>query len=248
MLKVELHSHTDEDPSDLIPHTTEELICRAAALGYDALAITLHNRQLDLAPYRAYAAELGVALIPGTERTIEGKHVLLLNFKQGAEDVRSFEDLARLKQRQSGLVVAPHPFFPATNCLQRSCMDRHSDLFDAVEYNGMFTDTINFNRPAERWAREHGKPMVGNGDVHRLGQLDTTWSLIDAEPNADAICDAIRSGKARVEARPHSAMVAGRIMMSLFAADIRRDLLRQTPAPRYRTARLDAFKSEIKGA
>jgi predicted metal-dependent phosphoesterase TrpH len=232
VLKVELHSHTDNDRWDLIPYTTEALIERSAACGYDALAITLHNRQLDLTPYIGYARELGLTLIPGSERTIEGKHVLLLNFGPGVDDVHSFDDLARLKRRQRGLVVAPHPFFPMGNCLQHACMDRHADLFDAVEYNGMFTAAINFNRPAERWARAHGKPMVGNGDIHRLTQLDTTWSLIDAEPHPDAICEAIRAGKVRVKARPHSAMTAAQIMASLFAADIRRDVFREVPAGR----------------
>jgi len=76
MLKVELHTHTADDPVDRIPHTTVELIDRAAALGYDALAITLHERQLDLQRFAPYAAELGLVLIPGVERTIEGRHVL----------------------------------------------------------------------------------------------------------------------------------------------------------------------------
>ena len=112
MLKVELHTHTADDHVDRIPHTTFELIDRAVALGYDALAITLHERQLDLGRFAPYAADRGLVLIPGVERTIEGKHVLLLNFKAGAEDVRTFSDLARLKSRQPGLVIAPHPYFP----------------------------------------------------------------------------------------------------------------------------------------
>ena len=33
-------------------------------------------------------------------------------------------------------------------------------------------------------------PLVGNGDVHRLHQLGTTYSLVDAIPDADAICAA----------------------------------------------------------
>ena len=43
--------------------------------------------------------------------------MLLLSFDSGAEDVRTFSDLARLKSRQPGLVVAPHAFFPASVCL-----------------------------------------------------------------------------------------------------------------------------------
>ncbi len=52
MLKVELHSHTSDDPHDRIPYSAEQLIDRAAALGYDALAITLHDKQLDLRAWR----------------------------------------------------------------------------------------------------------------------------------------------------------------------------------------------------
>src|SRR5437868_362208 len=152
MLKVELHSHTSDDPCDDIPYSTHALIDRAAALKFDALAVTLHDRQLDIRPWQSYAAERGVVLIPGIERTIQGKHVLLLNFAEGAADVDSFEDLAALKRRAPGLVVAPHPFFPSPTCLWR-LLDQHAELFDAVERNAMFTRALDFNRRAERWAK-----------------------------------------------------------------------------------------------
>src|ERR1700676_1366385 len=103
MLKVELHAHTADDPVDRIPHSSLELIDRAAALGYDALAITLHERQLDVRRFAPYAPHCGLVLRPGVERTIEGRHVLLLNFESGSEDVRTFGDLARLKSRQRAL-------------------------------------------------------------------------------------------------------------------------------------------------
>src|SRR5258705_147522 len=129
----------------------------------------------------------------GVERTIEGRHVRLLNFRRGAEDVRTFVDLARLRQREAGLVVAPHPFFPLPSCLH-GCLNRQAPLFDAVEINAMFTPVVNFNRFAERWAARHGKPLVGNGDVHRLRQLGLTYSLVDADADPDAICAAIVAG------------------------------------------------------
>lgn len=219
VLKVELHAHTADDPVDAIPHTTTQLIERAAELGYHALALTLHDRQLDVSRFASFAAERGVTLIPGIERTIQGKHVLLLNFRRGAEDVKTFEDLARLKQREPGLVVAPHPYFPGSTCL-RGLLDRHRALFDAVEYNGMFTSTLNFNIPAVRWAHINGRPMVGCGDVHRLRQLGTTYSLVDAEPDADEICAAIRAGKVQVEAAPRSWASAIGIMADLTLSQV----------------------------
>ena len=139
MLKVELHAHTSDDPEDYIGHTAEQLIDRAAALDYHAIAITLHNKQLNLDPLKSYAEERRLVLIPGVERDISGKHVLLINFSPHSERVRSFDDLALLKRDEpGGLVVAPHPFFPTGSCL-RGLINRYVDLFDAVELNAMYS-------------------------------------------------------------------------------------------------------------
>lgn len=234
MLKVELHSHSADDPLDRIPYSTRELIDRAADLGYQALAITLHDKQLDLRPWQAHAERRGVVLIPGIERTVRGKHVLLVNFREGAEGVRCFEDILSLKQRDpGGLVIAPHPFFHAGPCLG-GLLDRQADLFDAVEFNAMFTAQLNFNRRAEQWARNHGKPIVGNGDVHRLRQLGTTFTLVDAAPTADAICAAVRQGRVRVSAQPLPAHEAALLMADLLTASTRARIARlfagRTPA------------------
>jgi hypothetical protein len=218
MLKVELHTHTADDPIDRIPHTLTQLIDRAAALGYHALAVTLHERQLDVAPFARYAADRGIVLIPGMERSIEGCHTLLLNFRCGAQDVRTFEDLARLKRQQPGLVVAPHPFFPGSTCLGDR-LDRYASLFDAVERNAMYTASVDFNRRAERWAAEHGKPVVGNCDVHRLRQLGTTYSVVDAEAHPDSICAAIAAGRVRVVSRPLSWFEVAGTLGSMFMSD-----------------------------
>jgi predicted metal-dependent phosphoesterase TrpH len=201
MLKVELHTHTADDPVDAIPYSTNALINRAAALGYDAVAVTLHERQLNLDPWRSYAADRRIVLIPGIERTIQGKHVLVINFSRAAERVRTFADLAALKARENGLVIAPHPFFPGRICLGDD-LDKYGHLFDAIERSAVFTRHIDFNRRAEQWARAHGKPMVGNGDVHTLRQLGTTYTLVDAARNPEAICRAIAAGHVRVVSEP----------------------------------------------
>ena len=222
MLKVELHSHTADDPLDRIPYSTIQLINRAAALKYDALAVTLHDRQLDLTNVQDYAAERGIVLIPGIERTIRGKHVLLLNFHSDAETVDSFSDLAALKRSQpGGLVVAPHPYFPLPSALW-GLLEDHADLFDAAEVNGMFTESVDFNAPTRRWARATRTPLVGNGDIHRLTQLGTTYSLVDAPAGAgaDAICAAVAAGRVEVVAHPHSWSTVGRLMSEIVLGNV----------------------------
>jgi predicted metal-dependent phosphoesterase TrpH len=202
VLKVDLHLHTGEDPVDQIAHSAVDLVTRAAELGFDALAITLHQSQFTDPRVFAYARERGITLIPGIERTIRGRHVLLLNFPAAAaEAVRSLDELAQLKARTGGLVIAPHPYFPARSCL-RGQLDAYPDLFDAVEWSYFWTRRVNFNARAARWARAHGKPVVGNSDTHNLRQLGRTYSLIDAPPDGAAICDAVRQGRVTLATTP----------------------------------------------
>jgi predicted metal-dependent phosphoesterase TrpH len=201
LLKTELHAHTADDPRDRIPHTTRELIDRAAVLGYGALAITLHDRQLDPAPHLAYARERGVVLLRGIERTVEKRHFLLINFPPESEHINSFAELADVKARTNGLVIAPHPFYPLPTAVG-PVLEKHADLVDAVEWNAMYTATIDFNAAARRWALAHGKPLVGNTDLHMLAQMGTTWSEVEAEPEADAICEAIRAGRVQLKTTP----------------------------------------------
>jgi predicted metal-dependent phosphoesterase TrpH len=230
VLKVELHAHTSQDPCDYIPHTTRELIDRASALGYGALAITLHNRQYDPAPDQAYARSRGLLLLRGIERTIGGRHILLINFPEESEAVGSFDDLRALKRRHPrGLVIAPHAFYPIGSAL-RADADRHPDVIDAVEVNSVFTSWLNFNPPAVRWAAANGKPLVGNTDLHRLDQLGTTFTVVDAPADADAICDAIRAGRVEVRSNPLStprlASIAGRMLLGDVISVVRRVLRR----------------------
>jgi predicted metal-dependent phosphoesterase TrpH len=207
MLKIELHTHTDHDPLDRIPHSARQLIDHAASQGYGGLAITLHDRFYDPCCDAAYARERGLVLIPGIERSIHGRHVLLLNFPREAEAVRDFDGVAALKRRSAGIVVAPHPFYP-TGTSVGGRLDSLRELFDAIEYNAMYTKWLNFNRRAAAWARANGKPLVGNTDLHRLEQLGSTYSLVDAEAHPDAICEAIRAGRVEMRSEPLSTVRA----------------------------------------
>lgn len=202
MIKTDLHIHTSDDPADRVPHTARQLVEHAASLGYGALAVTLHNRWWDPAPLRAFAAERGIVLLGAVERTIGGSHVLLVNVDREAERVRTFDDLAAFRAATGALVVAPHPFYPVGSSLGGAQLDRHADLFDAVEISGFYIRGLDFNRRAVAWAQAHGKPLVGNADVHRLDQLGSTYSLVDAAPAPDAICGAIRAGRVQVRTRP----------------------------------------------
>jgi predicted metal-dependent phosphoesterase TrpH len=214
VVKVELHAHTDQDPADRISHSTARLIDHAASLGYGALAVTLHDVYFDPAPHAAYARERGVVLMAGIERTIERRHLLLINFPPECASVRSFEEVADLRRTTGGLVVAPHPFYPTASALG-GLLDRIRDSVDAIEVNAMHTRLVDFNRRAREWAHANQKPLVGNTDLHLLSQMGTTYTLVDAPPDAAAICDAIRRGRTQVLSTPLTNLQAGAIFAGM---------------------------------
>jgi predicted metal-dependent phosphoesterase TrpH len=198
-LKADLHLHTREGEA-FIAYDARGLIDQAAAEGFRVLSITNHDTVTFSKELDAYARARGIVLIPGVEATIEGKHVLLYNIDVPLARIRTFADLRRLR-RPDWLVVAPHPFFPASTCLRRRLLEE-IDLFDAIELSHFYTERIDFNRAAVRLAREIGLPLLGTSDSHLGRQLGTTYSLIDGEATVPSVLEAMRKGHLRVISRP----------------------------------------------
>jgi predicted metal-dependent phosphoesterase TrpH len=200
---------------DAIDHSAHQLIDRAAELGFDALALTLHDCDLRNPTLVAYARERRIVLVPGVERTVEGRHVLLLNFAEPTDHVCTFDDLAELRRTGNGVVIAAHPYFPDTTCL-RSRLDRHVDLFDAIEWSYFWTRGLNFNAKAARFAAKHGKPLVANSDLHDLRQLGRTYSLVSADRDPDSICAAIREGRVSIQTSPVPKLELAQVLSGMF--------------------------------
>jgi predicted metal-dependent phosphoesterase TrpH len=199
-LKAELHSHCNMDPIDyrMCQHTPEQLISKAAELGYQVLAITCHDIDIWTEGLSDYAQSLGITLIPGMEVTAERtRHTLVYNYNTGAENLNTLEKI-RARSRADTLVIAPHPYFPGRSCL-RSLLERNLGMFDAIECSGFQIAGMDFNRRSFKLSTKTQKPVVGNGDVHYLWQLGRTFTWIYAEPRVDSILNAVRRGMIRIE-------------------------------------------------
>lgn len=203
-LKADFHMHTKDDPQDykFVKHSCEELINHAQKKGFEVLSITGHNK-IIYSPYlREYAANRGILLIPGAEVTIEGKHILLINYL-GPLDFKTFTDLERVKRPET-LIVAAHPFFPGSTTLKGK-LKEHLDLFDAIEYCHFYHHFINFNRKAKILAEKYKKPLVGTSDTHFLMQMDSTYSIVEVtRKTPGGVVEAIKAGEVRVVSRPLS--------------------------------------------
>jgi len=199
-LKVDFHLHTQEDPHDYISYDAVRLIDMMAERGYDAIAITNHNRFTYNDRIAGYARERGLVVFRGIERTIRGKHLLLINFREDASDLRSLHDVLKAK-RPDNLVIAAHPYFPMPTA-SGVLVDRHPDVFDALEYCHYYVKNINFNKWAISRSVDLGKPLVGNSDAHTVRQIGRTFSVVDSEKEPEAIIQAIKDSRVEVMTRP----------------------------------------------
>jgi predicted metal-dependent phosphoesterase TrpH len=208
-LKADFHIHTGEDPLDRIPYSAYEMIHKAYEEGFEVLAITNHHFRTFNQELFSFARDLGILLIPGMEVNVENRHVLILNPPARAT-FTNFSSLRSL-DRPDSLVVAPHPYYPGPRSLNGYLIP-NLDLFDALEYSHFYSTHLNFNHRIEWLSRNSGLPLLGNSDAHFLEQLGTTYSLVYAEKNLEAIFSAIRQGGVQVVTRPLSPLQMGSIM------------------------------------
>jgi predicted metal-dependent phosphoesterase TrpH len=207
VIKIDLHLHTGEDPEDGLRYPATAIVDRAIALGFAAIAVTLHDRVLEDERVFDYARERSLLLIRSVELRIEGCDVLLYNVTQREmQGIRSFDDLRQFKHQRNDdlLVVAPHPFYPVHHSLGRK-LEQHIDLFDAIEYSSIHLPVYNPSRRAQKVAEKHHKPIIANSDAHNLWMFGRHYTLVDSEPTIPGIFQAVRQNLVQWIS-PHSSL------------------------------------------
>lgn len=188
-LKTNLHFHTGDDPEDAVSYSTKEGIDHAAALGFDALALTCHRKAAWTEEYDAYATARGILLIPGIELDLKesresserGRHLIILNCTKEAQGIWTFTDLKEYRARHPEcFILAPHPFFYGNFSLKRY-LHTHIGLMDAIEHSWFYSLLCNRNKKAARVAHAHHLPFIATSDAHIFQFMNTDYAIIDAE-------------------------------------------------------------------
>jgi predicted metal-dependent phosphoesterase TrpH len=196
-LKTNLHLHSQEDPADgsFIGYNAIEAIDRAAQLGFEVLAFTLHNSFFYSDELAGYALSKNILLIPGIEKTIEGRHVLILNADVRAEGIQTLTALAAYRQAKKDiLVIAPHPYYYG-NISVKEKLDASPQLFDALEQSWFYREPFNRNIRAQDAAVRLNKPLIATSDLHVLSRMDNSYAVIEAaEKTVAGVFAAIKSG------------------------------------------------------
>jgi hypothetical protein len=81
-------------------------------------------------------------------------------------------------------------------------LEENIEVFDAIEYAHLHFRFINFNNKAVAIAKKYDLPMVGTSDTHTLKQLNTTYSLVEAQKTIPAIINAVKNKRVEVVTHP----------------------------------------------
>lgn len=185
LIKSQIHFHTNWDPYDslFINYSPFTAIDKAVEYWYKVLSFTHHNKLIYSNELRRYAFARWIILIPWVEYSILWKHILIYNADEELYKVKSFVQLRDYKEHRKNLfIVAPHPFYPAKNCL-RKYLIQYNDIFDAVEYSILYLKKFGFrpNLMAKSFSIYYNKPLIWTADVHDLKYLNDTYSIVDVD-------------------------------------------------------------------
>lgn len=207
-IKIDLHIHTLDDPKDAVDFSAHQLLERARALGFRALAITLHDAVFDRKEVFADAAAMGILLIPAAEVRLLGADVIVLNVT--AEEVaqlKNFDDLRSLRARRGGSIftIAPHPFYIFGGSIG-SRLFAEIDCFDAIEFCHFHIGLFNPNRRAQRVAAHFAKPLIATSDAHRLHAFGRHYTSMPMPPalTVENVFTGLRCGPLRLTSPPSS--------------------------------------------
>jgi len=178
-MKIQLHLHVQGDPIDNIKYTPKQAIDKASKLNYKVLSFTCHDKLIYNQSLSEYAKSKGILLIPGIEKTIQKKHVLIINATKDSEKIQTFTDLKLYKNKHPKcFIIAAHPFHPSSTSLMFKLL-KHIDLFDAIEHSYFCSTLINPNILSKLVSKKYKKPLIATGDIHYLKGFDYGFAKIN---------------------------------------------------------------------
>lgn len=223
LLKAILHAHTGEEPLDAIAYDAYKFLDRAAEKKFEIVAFTCHDFFFWDEKVKKYAGKKNILLIPGIEKKIEGKHVVILNADKNAETIEHFKTLREYKTNRNCFIFAPHPYHGTNYCLG-SILEKHMDLFDGIEWSYFYSQSINPNLKAKKTAEKHKKTIIGTSDIHLIEYLDPTFTWIESEKNIPAVLEALRNNKTKIESKPFKNYELAIILGKMFSNPLRKIL------------------------
>jgi predicted metal-dependent phosphoesterase TrpH len=205
MIRADLHCHTCYSHDSFAE--VDAVLEQASRRGLTHLAITDHD-EVEGA-LRARDRNHGVAVIVGTEVSLEGGTHIIGLFLERKITARKWKEVVDEIRAQRGFVVVPHPFHPTSGLLRGGIDEELLGNVDAIEVcNGY--EPADRNESAARLARERDLPAQAGSDAHYavdVGRACVEFPEVDGELTTEVLRRATRKlfGPAQDLASLHAA-------------------------------------------
>ncbi len=188
MIRADLHIHTTYSPDASIPPKT--IVNQLHAHPYiKAIAITDHNTTEGYHKVQELASPYeDILIIPGAEITTTEGDIIILGTTELPPRPWTPKNVINFAKQKNGLTIAAHPY-------------RAYGLGDqAKNYNFNAIETLNgisapqANKMAENLAKTMNLPGVAGSDAHRVDEMWTVYTEIQASSDTDKILKSIKKG------------------------------------------------------
>jgi predicted metal-dependent phosphoesterase TrpH len=186
-LKIDLHVHTTYSADSLI--TPEEVAFYARKRGLNGVAVTDHD-QLNGA--LEISKRIDFLVIPGMEITSLEGHIIALGIKEPIPKRLTAEVTVDRIHNAGGIAIACHP----TALFKGSLGNHTTTKFDAIEV--VNSSAIPFwlsVKRSEQIASSLRMTRVAGSDAHYGPEIGYAYTLVDSEPIADDVVNAIRKSR-----------------------------------------------------
>lgn len=186
------HSHDGEDP-------VGEMLANAVEAGLDVIAITDHDTLAGSHEAMELAPSYDIIALPAIEVSTVAGHVLAIGVSESIPSKESFDQTIERIHDAGGVAIVAHPYQRLRRGVLANLDPDALAIADAIEtYNSRFL-TGRTNRQAATLATRLGLPATAGSDAHIAEMVGRSQTLIDAEPDPEAIVTAIRDGKTSID-------------------------------------------------
>ena len=191
---ADLHVHTNYSRDSFI--TPKELIFYAKQNGLNAVAVTDHN---TIEGALKIVKDTDFLVIPGMEVSSMHGHIVALNLQTLIPRGLTAEETIERIHDAGGLAVACHPY-----AMFKGSLSKHvTGKFDAVETVNASAFPFGYcKKKAIEAAEKFNLSTVGGTDAHYGPAIGCGRTVIEAEPNVEAIAKAIVNHKCKACGNP----------------------------------------------
>jgi len=187
LLKIDLHVHTCYSAD--AGTTPKEVVAYSKKRGLNGIAITDHDTLKGALKLTNQEESI---VIPGIEITTSNGHVLALNVLEEVPPKMTLSETIQRIHELGGIAVAAHP-----KTIYKGVEGQMTSFpsFDAIEVINSLAFPFFFSTyQSRKIAFQLNLPQIAGSDAHYPSEIGFAYTIVDANPEVDAIVRAIKKG------------------------------------------------------